>query len=137
LNQLDPTQFTSLYLATVLVSESPSGRSLPEQVRRVEELLGNDSEMLEEFWSKLGLVGYRRTSEADYGTYRFFFDATNFYLIGEEFPKITRDSFIESLDHRILDVQYTLELSGLYPSDVNADEVKEHLDQMCADALAE
>jgi hypothetical protein len=131
LAQLDPSRLNSLYLAAVMVSESNVGETLVEKANKIEELLGPDDHLLDEFWTKLADAGYRRDREGDYVGFRFLCDEIAFFPVDDAFPRITQDSFRAPLDRRILAVGYTIELSGLPSYPMDHQEISAALAELC------
>ena len=112
IRQLDPTLFKVLYIVCYKVTLSESGESISELVRKVEDFIKDES-LLDIFYEKLVMAGYRRDLEPIYNETHLEKDLAVAYFVDESFPKITEHSFVKSPDHRINDIRYTLQLTGI------------------------
>lgn len=119
LRQLDQTLFKELYVACYILREASGGESLGNLVSRVEALFEGD-EHLDTYYSKLASAGYNFSHAESYARYSYLHDAPLLYKIDDSFPKITHRNFAGPIDHRIKDVRYLLELSGLDSVDIDS-----------------
>ena len=94
-----------LYLIFIRLEEEINGLSINSVVEKIKKL-GYNAEKIEE-----KLVNYN--SETRNKGYKVL--EINEYLIDENFPKITEDSFIK-LPSNITNVQYTISLNGIEPN---------------------
>lgn len=133
LSQLDEGPYEALYLGVALVTSGPPGSTLSDEVRQVESLLGDDEEMIEQFYDKLAAAGYRPFNETQYAAYSFVLDSLTFYPVNPDFPRIIAGSLVRPLDRRILEVRYSLELSGLTPLQLGDPKIKKALAKLCSD----
>lgn len=133
LSQLDESPYEALYLTVVLVTGGPPGTTLTEEVRQVEGLLGDDEEMIEQFYDKLATAGYRPFNETQYAAYSFVLDSFVFHPVNADFPRIIEGSLVHPLDRRILEVRYSVELSGLTPLQPDDPKIKKALAQLGSD----
>ena len=124
IRQLDPELFKNLYLVCYRLTRSDQGTSLPRLVKILEESF-NDELLLDEFHKRLAAAGYQRQLEDQYSDYPL--DATEevVFRVNDSFPKIIEKSFISSPDHRISNIRYTLELSGI--DQLGLQDIKEDL----------
>lgn len=116
INQLDPTLFTDMYLACYKLTVSDQGRTLSQLVREVEKLTRGDLALLDAFYERLAAVGYTPQFETAYNEFTLEYSPVAMFKIDENMPKITGGSFSLPVDHRISNIRYTLELSGLKES---------------------
>lgn len=113
LNQLDRGLFSKLYLVCFRVSASKTGTSLPQQVARVTSALQSDHDALLLFEERLAMASYIRANESEYASQRFDVGVPEVFEVDAAFPAITLRSFTVPPDMRILDVRYTLEITGV------------------------
>ncbi len=131
LNQLDRGLFERLYLVCFRVGRADSGTSLPDRVKRVAGALQGDDAALAIFEEKLAIAGYRRANEADYAAHRFDVGSAEVFVVDAAFPAITFASFATPPDMRVLDVRYTVEISGLPSLSLDDQAVKADLHRLC------
>ncbi len=131
LNQLDRGLFERLYLVCFRVRTAESGLSLPDQVMRVASTLQGDDAALMLFEEKLGMAGYRRADEAEYAGHRFDVGSAEVFVVDAGFPAITFASFATPPDMRVLDVRYTLEVSGLPSLSLDDQALSADLRRLC------
>ncbi len=113
IRQLDTDLFKKLYIICYLLTPSEDGITLPELVRRVEQLLGKNESMLDRFYELLMGTGYTIQLESAYTEFRLSYSKASVFHIDKDFPKIVEKSFIKPPDHRISGIRYTLQLTGL------------------------
>lgn len=113
LRQLDPGIFSRLYLVCYRVSRSENGLSLPDLVTELEGLLGANEELLDALYRSLAGAGYRRDFESTYSEFRFEISEAAVFPVGDGFPKLTETSFSSPPDHRISNIRYSLQITGL------------------------
>jgi hypothetical protein len=110
LNQLDTTLFDELYLVVFQAVRVDDGESIVDVVSRIEAALTEEETALDTFYARLHATGYRRQRRVDYSAFRFTVDGPNYYLVGNDFPRITAATFRPPLDARIRGVRYMLQL---------------------------
>lgn len=115
LHQLDSTLFDELYLVCYQAVREDDGESIVAIIARLEAALGNDEQALDRFLDALQAAGYRPQRRADYDAFRFAVDGPFFYVVDDDFPRITTASFTAPLDGRIRGVRYRLQLTDLSP----------------------
>ncbi|MFW7380186.1 MAG: PD-(D/E)XK motif protein [Oligoflexus sp.] len=131
LNQFDETLVEKLLLLNILISKDETGNSLLDVVSRIETLFQNsDEECLEVFWDRLVAAGYRRHYEHIYDSFRFVIDSFNYYIVHNDFPRITNHSLKGPLDSRIERIEYCIEITGLTPIGEHHPEVEAALMKM-------
>jgi Putative PD-(D/E)XK family member, (DUF4420) len=113
LRQLDPGIFHRLYLVCYRMTPSDAGASLPELVAGVEEALQSREDLLDVFHLGLAAVGYRREMEPVYNEHRFDCSAPEVFPVDVGFPKLTEGSFSTPPDHRVSNIRYSLEVTGV------------------------
>ncbi len=113
IRQLDPGIFRRLYLVCYRVSRSDDGVALPQLVSQVEEATGTNAEMLDFFYRSLAAVGYRRELENIYAENRFEISDGAVFSVDESFPTVTERSFSTPPDHRVSNIRYTLQITGV------------------------
>lgn len=131
LNQLDRGLFAKLYLVCFRIGVAQTGVSLPDQVARVADaLLGDDAALLL-FEERLAMAGYSRANESDYASHRFDVGAAEVFAVDAGFPAIALSSFAAPPDMRVLDVRYTLEVTGLPSLALDDPALKTDLRRLC------
>lgn len=113
LRQLDTSIYKHLYLVCYRITSSAEGQTLPDLVIQIEKLIGENEDALDVFYSKLAASGYRRDQEATYREITLLPEPAKVFLVDESFPKITENSFLQSPDHRISNIRYTIQLTGV------------------------
>lgn len=106
--ELPPTG--RLFLATLKVDLVPQGGdSIVDAVRRLAGL-GIDTN---HFWRQLSAAGYMAAHENSYAEVRFKILEEFVYLVGEDFPAITRKKFKgDALPPGIIRIEYDIDLTG-------------------------
>jgi hypothetical protein len=125
LRQLDTAIFLKLFLLCYRISKSEAGRTLPELVSEIErQLRGHDAE-LDRFYESLAAAKYERNLEPAYNESRFDRSEPMVYRVDESFPRLTETSFVTPPDHRISDIRYSLQITGIDASslDDEADDI--------------
>ena len=130
LRQLDPAIFERLYLVCYRLERSDTGTALPDLVSRVEAAVGGNDDLLDEFYTSLAAAGYRRDLEAVYGEHRFSRSEAAVFRIDGSFPRLTESSFVTAPDHRISNIRYSLQLTGV--EQLPLDVVRDELARLCA-----
>ena len=125
IRQLDPTLFTTMYLACYKLSASENGMTLTQLVRNIEAQFAGDMDLLEIFYERLAAVGYTPQLESEYNEFPLEYSPAMLYPINDSLPKITAESFSGPVDHRISNIRYTLELSGM--EGLSIEDVADHL----------
>lgn len=113
IRQLDASIFKKLYIVCYRIASSEKGITLPVLVEKIEGLLVDDGEILDGFHEKLAAVGYTRQSERLYEKHLLEISPAAAFLVDDVFPKIAEHSFIKPPDHRISNIRYTLQLTGI------------------------
>ena len=113
LRQLDHSLFKQLYIVCYHVTPSDNGTDLPQLVRNIETLLADDEAALEKFYESLIAGGYSRQRETIYSNFKMEYSAASLFLVDDNFPKIIESSFVSSPDHRISNIRYSVQLTGI------------------------
>lgn len=77
------------------------------------------------------MAGYSRANEIDYATHRFDVGAVELFAVDAGFPAITLSSFATPPDMRVLDVRYTLEVTGLSSLALDDPGLKHDFQRLC------
>lgn len=125
IRQLDYTLFSRLYLICYKLTASDNGRRLPDLVKYIETKLGTDEQLLDKFYERLAAAGYQRQLEPKYSEFGIENSKAVVLLIDKEFPKIIEKNFVSPPDHRISDIRYTLQLTGL--SELSVDDISDQI----------
>jgi hypothetical protein len=113
IRQLDSDIFKKLFVVCYHLTSSEKGLALPQIVRMIEEEVDKDSKLLDMFYEKLVAAGYSRELEQIYSEKSFIYSSEIVYRIDNSFPRIVEKSFETPPDHRISDIRYSLQLTGL------------------------
>ena len=132
LNQLDRGLFSKLYLVCFRVGGSKTGTSLPEQVARVTSALQSDDAALLLFEERLAMASYSRANESDYASHRFDVGVPEVFAVDAAFPAVTLNSFATPPDMRVLDVRYTLEVTGVLGVALDDPSLVTDLQRLCS-----
>jgi hypothetical protein len=116
LEQLDPSLVSPLYLAAVRLVLSPTGFSLPEQIRDARALMSSDTYSLEALNVRLIRAGYVDAVAARY-TRRFHWAATTVLAVQASFPSLTRGN----VPAEIREARYKLDISCLNAIEISFD----------------
>lgn len=131
LNQLDRGLFTKLYLVCFRIGRAQEGNSLPEQVARVTGTLQGDDAAQTLLDEKLAMAGYSRLNESDYAAHRFDVGPAEVFAVDADFPAITLSRFTAPPDMRVLEVRYTLEITGLPALALDDQALRADLQRLC------
>lgn len=127
IRQLDHSLFKQLFVLCYRITPSESGTSLPELVRHVERLMGDDEASLDKFYELLMAGGYARQLESAYAAFKMDYSNGSVFRVDENFPKIIERSFVTPPDHRITGIRYTLQLTGL--EELKLDDIADTLEK--------
>lgn len=107
-SQLDvPSGVTLLICWCSLERKRSQGETLGSIVSSISEILGLGSPRYYDFENLLNLAGYEKESASKYGDFGFNLCEQAFFLVSDNFPRITR----MSLPNGISNVQYSLQVS--------------------------
>lgn len=113
IRQLDPALFKLLYIVCYHLKPAEEGTALPDMVKKIERMIGEDEIILDKFHDRLISVGYKRQAESAYNEIILKYAQADVYEVDDNFPKIIETSFISPPDHRIRDIRYKLQLTGV------------------------
>jgi hypothetical protein len=123
-----------LYLSVMRLSDGTTGdTSVPDLI---DALIGMGVDRLELF-RRLGAAGYDSRDSDHYRGIRYAVKEARVYLVDQDFPRITRDSFaFQDLPPRIQRLRYTIDLAGEPPVPLPADEVDALHARLAASSVA-
>ena len=130
-NQLDSSGLTILFLnVRLLIQDQMDGRSLPELINSIEDLLNDDPISISTFKEKLMHVGYVDSMSSKYE--RKYEASDNLWYNVEDkgdnlFPRIVPSD----LNKGVKFVQYQIELSTMAQFAINTFEVEKALEKEC------
>ncbi|RTL57424.1 MAG: PD-(D/E)XK motif protein [Sphingobacteriales bacterium] len=110
--------FISFLLTGPHSNNSISIQSLIESIVLLH--LKNKPTLIENFYKKLISVGYSRFFAEEYKKYGFEIHNSILFHIDENFPKLTSENLKKPLNFRISDIQYKIDLQGLYGQDLSS-----------------
>jgi len=113
IRQLDSSLFKKLFIVCYRLTPSENGSSLPDLVRYIETCLEHNGSMLDRFYERLSAAGYLRLQEPVYSESTFNSSKAVAFQVNDSFPKIVEKSFLTAPDHRISNIRYTLQLTGI------------------------
>jgi hypothetical protein len=113
LDQLDDPEAGQLYLFSVQAIPDPAaGNTLPTLVARLRTRLAEHTALLTDFDERLAKAGWSPAHADRHGT-RYRIASERLYLVGNEFPRLTRHTFDpHGLPAGVDDVRYTLDLAA-------------------------
>lgn len=120
LKQLDTSLFKQLYIICYHITELDEGSTLPDLIRHIERLIGDNEIILEKFYELLMSSGYELQLESLYNEHKFLYSPGAVYLVDNNFPKIVETSFVNPPDHRISGIRYTVELTGIKEESIDS-----------------
>ncbi len=89
--QLDETAFDKLFLYSLVFEDSPlEGKSLPELISDIRELLESDSIAREKFENKLVLAGFFDSDAEAYNSRKYQVVRELFFSVQDKFPRIRK-----------------------------------------------
>jgi hypothetical protein len=124
IRQLDTTLFKKLYVVCFRITPSEQGTNLVDLVDEVSGLLSGDEHAADNFYGKLAAAGYSRELENSYRERFLQISSPSVFLVDDSFPRIAEGSFVTPPDHRISEIHYALQLTGLKeltPNDISSD----------------
>jgi hypothetical protein len=102
------------------------GRGFTELIEQTLRLCDDETELL----GLLAEAGYRTMEKNLYGDVRFVVGEESWYLVEPGFPRLTRNELrLAGLSVQVLDVEYTIDLSGETPAALMTDEVTHVIDR--------
>ncbi|MCK7627465.1 PD-(D/E)XK motif protein [Streptomyces sp. RS10V-4] len=110
LDQLEPPQGGRLMLAWYRFERTPRGRTVGELAAEVARLCVDESEL----WLRLARAGYRRGQTDEEGALRLSPVEERWYEVDEAFPRLTTPSLRKPVPDGLLDVRYTVDLTGVH-----------------------
>jgi Putative PD-(D/E)XK family member, (DUF4420) len=126
LDQLDDTRMPSLFLAGYKLSLDPTGRTLPEQINKLRELLQDNPLTKSNFESRLIQAGFLDMASDRYT--RSFFKMENRLLqVHDSFPRLTR----ENVSVEITKVSYEIDLNLVSTGDIILKDALKALEVNC------
>ena len=122
IDQLDPLAGKHLALISFLISLSDNQKavSLSGLIRTIEYgVLADQFDLVPMFNELLNKYGYNRSRQKEYDKNRYMTYGPKLFIVDKSFPKLTPDNLKQSLDGRVSDVRYTVDLQGLNGTDFN------------------
>ncbi|MBT89764.1 MAG: hypothetical protein CMN79_04655 [Spirochaetales bacterium] len=116
LDQLKPPSEKNLALISFLATktEDVKAQSVQTWIEDIEvNILKNNADVVKRFYDLLIGYGYNRIHKEEYKKTKFDIYDGNFYLVNDTFPKFTSDHLKKSLDNRISEIRYMIDLEGL------------------------
>jgi hypothetical protein len=130
LDQLEVPEGGNLCLAWFRlqrVSGNVAGIAFVDLVEQTLRLCDDEGAVL----NLLGVVGYRSTDSDRYHDVRFAISEERWYRVGPGFPGLTGQALVEAgVPVSILDVEYTIDLSGEAPAPLSSDHVSQVIESM-------
>jgi hypothetical protein len=127
LDQLEAPDGGALRLAWYRLQRNAVGQSLVELVEHALHLCDDELALL----GLLTEAGYLSSDSEHYGGVRFSIIEERWYTVDAEFPRLTsNDLATAAIPSAVLDVAYTIDLSGEPPNPLAQDRVKEYLAAM-------
>ena len=118
LDQLEAPERGTLYLFSLQLAADPSGEhSLPELVSECRARLSSRADLLAQLDQRLAQAGWSPAHATRYER-RFRIAAEELYLVGEDFPRLTRRTFQGGVPRGVDDVSYFINLAACGPSRV-------------------
>ncbi|MFF1765234.1 PD-(D/E)XK motif protein [Streptomyces sp. NPDC058249] len=135
LDQLEAPDGGTLYLAWFRLQRTTadnSGTAFVELVDRALRLCDDEGTLLE----LLAGAGYRLSDADQYHGVRFAVSEERWYRVGRDFPGLTGRALESAgLSVSALDVEYTIDLSGLIPTPLASVEVSQAIDNVIQESV--
>ena len=122
LDQLDPLIKSPLYLAAVRLEESPSGKSITNQILELRNFFTDDYESLFMFNTKILQAGFLDSS-ADRYSKKFLKNEIFLMEVSDQFPYMSKNNVKKG----IINAVYEIDLDNIGVSKFNANQVLEQL----------
>lgn len=108
--QLDFTVWDRLFLGVISVTETTGNQnSLSRIIEEIREMIHHDSELVQEFETKLENAGVSREMIDSYNEISYSAITSKFYLVQDEFPVILKGNLISEA---IYEVKYQIDISS-------------------------
>jgi len=122
INQLDNFEGLNLGLVSIIAlpgdsEDSMSLQSLIEEIQN--DLLCDQPDLEQQFYDLLNKAGYNKTFQNEYSANKYTLLDARFYVIDDNFPKITKKSFKKEISNQIFDIRYMIDLSNLSCIELN------------------
>ena len=94
--------------------DDAASKSLQGWIEDIETTyLSGKADLIERFYNLLTGCGYSRICKEEYRKIKFNIYDGKFFMVNENFPKLTSDYLKQPLDYRVSEIQYTIDLEGL------------------------
>lgn len=108
--QLDFTVWDRLFLGVISVTETTGNQnSLTGIIKKIRELIDHDSDLIQEFETKLEHAGIGREMIDSYNGISYSAISSKYYLVQDEFPVILKGNLISEA---IYEVKYQIDISS-------------------------
>ncbi len=112
INQLELQDERKLFLSVCIIGSNQENlTNLPALVSEIENIL-DSTESLDVFSRGLAETGYRRENEAMYREFNLSFERADWFIVDENFPKLTSEIIPENSKGKILSVKYKIDLTN-------------------------
>ncbi|NEC85741.1 PD-(D/E)XK motif protein [Streptomyces sp. SID12501] len=109
-----------------------SGTAVVELVNRTLQLCDDEGALLE----LLAQVGYRSSDADHYHDVRFVISEEQWYSVGPGFPSLTGRALVAAgIPVSVLDVEYTIDLSGKSPAPMEPDQVSRVIEDLIQESV--
>ncbi|MFJ4988119.1 PD-(D/E)XK motif protein [Streptomyces sp. NPDC088732] len=129
LDQLEAPEGGSLCLTWFRLrpaAPTEKGSAVPDLVERILKLCDDEPALLE----LLGAAGYRASDADRYREVRFLVGEERWYRVDTHFPALTRQTFSTAVPVSVLDVEYSVDLSGDVPAPMERFQVAETIEAL-------
>lgn len=120
IDQLEQTEEKNIFLYSwnILRDYSENAYSINNVISRIVNIMENEGSLNENFFDKLYESGYDIRDKNIYDNIRLR-TINNFIApVDEKFPAITRNSFVSSLNNRIVRIDYEIDINGIKTIDL-------------------
>jgi hypothetical protein len=121
IDQLLIIQNFNKYILSIILTKTDSinNINLPYLIDKVNEKIKHHPEKTELFYFKLKQRKYDIRDREEYLIFNYEFITAGYFLIDENFPKLTTNELSVALNNRISKIRYTIDLEGLPNDDFN------------------
>ncbi|TDL77381.1 PD-(D/E)XK motif protein [Rhodococcus qingshengii] len=111
IEQLDPPQDGELFCFSLRIrKEKTANNTLPVLIKRIQNLLESNQQLLDLFDERLAILGYSPAHEAEYSEYRYRVIDERFYIVNDEFPRLSVSSFLDGVPYGVERIDYDVNL---------------------------
>ncbi|MDQ6598085.1 PD-(D/E)XK motif protein [Bacillus salipaludis] len=111
IEQLDSPQDGELYCFSLRIrKEKTAQNTLPVLIKRIQNLLASNQQLLDLFDEKIAILGYSPAHEVEYSEYQYRVIDERLYVVNGEFPRLSVSSFQDGVPYGVERIDYDVNL---------------------------